>query len=400
MEDLKRGTDVGPAIPKTGTERDSSGHRFEVDRALKILIVKVSSLGDVIHALPVLYYLKSVQPSFTLDWIVEEPFSHVLTGHPFLRRLYLLRTRRWRKSPTAFSSLRDILELHRQIRRERYDVVLDLQGNTKSGVITLLTEAPLRVGFHASHVREWPNLLATNRKVRPSSTHHHIMDRNLFIAAEAFPGGSFPPTSGYLHVEERHRLEVDRFFERHRLPHHPTAVFHHATSWKTKLWDLDFWKRLVSDTVRDLGMNAILTWATEDERAACEKIREGTSQRVYLWPKSHLKTVSALLERAEVVVGGDTGLIHMAAAVGTPTVSLYLATDSRRNGPRGSLHRCLQSNMPCSPCLKKQCNRRIECSRSISVEEVWSAMRDVLDLKGSNRGASSHPSDVEYRKES
>jgi len=368
--------------------RDRS--RFEVEKPLKILIVKVSSLGDVVHTLPVLYYLKSAHPGHTLDWIVEEPFSQVLVNHPLLHRLHLLHTKRWRKHPFESSGLRDVLRLHRAVRKERYDVVLDLQGNTKSGAVTLLTGAPSRFGFPASHVREWPNILATNRKIRPGSELLHITDRNLAVARAAFPGGSLPPPSGTLFSEESRRREVDEYFERHRLGDRPTAVFLYGASWKTKLWDRDHWKQLVASTVKDLGMDVLLTWASEEERAACIEIRGSWDGRVLLWPKSHLKTVLALLERAHLVVGGDTGLIHMAAAVGTPTVSLYFVTDGLRNGPRGPLHRCLQSSMPCSPCLKKGCGHRVECGRSIPVSAVLSAIGEVLDIRnsGGSRGSS------------
>ena len=156
---------------------------------MKVLIVKVSALGDVVHALPVLAYLKSADPDMQIDWLVEHSFSPFLEDHPLIDNLYRIDTRAWRKSGVKVS-LQGGLSIIRDVRKSRYDCVLDLQGNAKSAMFTFSSGAPLRFGFDRGGVRESLNLLATNRKVPLSATDYHVTDRSLAIARAAFPDGT------------------------------------------------------------------------------------------------------------------------------------------------------------------------------------------------------------------
>jgi len=343
---------------------------------MKVLIVKVSALGDVVHALPVLAFLKSVDPEMEIDWLVEETFAPLLSGHPLLRRVVKLRTKAWRKSgPVAAAG--GVWELACELRRERYDVVLDLQGNSKSGLFTLLSGAPRRFGFAKAAVREWPNLLATNRKVCLAADGLHISERSLAVARAAFPAGVDVPMAGPLSVDTSASERVESLLADKGLSGQPVVVFHYGTTWKTKLWALENWQRLVV-RLCDAGVRPLLTWGNEDERAAATAIGAAAGERAVVWPRGTLPELVALLARADLVVGGDTGPIHIAAAVGTSTVSLFRVTDARRNAPRGSEHIRLQSPLHCSPCLRKACDRDGECSRSIAVEEVCDAVMSLL----------------------
>ena len=152
---------------------------------MKVLIVKTSALGDVVHALPVLAWIKSADPAMEIDWLVEEGFAPLLDGHPLLRRVHRIATRSWRLKGWP-AAAREGLRTIGLLRREEYDIVLDLQGNSKSGLFTLLSGAPLRYGFNGKAVREWPNLLATNRWVPLSAVDHHISERSLAIARAVF----------------------------------------------------------------------------------------------------------------------------------------------------------------------------------------------------------------------
>ena len=129
---------------------------------MKVLIVKISALGDVVHALPVLAYLKSADPEVRIDWLAEKSFAPLLEGHPLIRRVHALEMKTWRRQGWT-KAVSGVLAVIKELRREKYDLVLDLQGNSKSGLFTLLSGAPLRVGFDRDGVREWPNLLACNR---------------------------------------------------------------------------------------------------------------------------------------------------------------------------------------------------------------------------------------------
>ena len=344
---------------------------------MKVLIVKASALGDVVHALPVLAWLKSADAAMEIDWLVESSFAQLLEGHPLLRRIVCLDTREWRKQG-AGQVLRGFLEVTRQLRSARYDVVLDLQGNSKSGLFTLLSGAPLRYGFDRGNVREWPNLLATNRKVSPTEGDFHITDRSLAISKAAFPGGGEICAAGPLPVDAGAASAVTAILEEAGLTAGPMVVLHYGTTWVTKLWPLASWQELAGFLINEQGVRPILTWGSEGELAAVRAIQEANANRCFIWPRGSIKELIALLARADLVVGGDTGPVHLAAAVGTSTVSIFRVTDASRNAPRGAGHVSLSAQMECSPCLRKSCDLDTECGQSVPVAAVIAAVQKLL----------------------
>jgi heptosyltransferase-1 len=346
-----------------------------------VLIVKVSALGDVVHALPVLSWLKSADPQMEIDWLVEESFAPLLDGHPLVRRVHRLATKAWRRQGWG-ASLRGTLATVGSLRSERYDAVLDLQGNSKSGFFTLLCGAPRRYGFARGGVREWPNLLATNRKVRLSDADHHITERSLAVARAAFAGGH-APSAGPLPVDPAVREAVEARLRESGADCEPLAVLHYGTTWTTKLWPLEYWRELAPRLRGAFGLRPVLTWGSDAELAAARAIAETCAGEALIWPRGALPELVALLARADLVIGADTGPVHIAAAVGTPTVSLYRVTDGRRNGPRGEKHIHLQAPLDCSPCLRKDCSRDAECGRSIPVARVLEAVAALLPREGS-----------------
>lgn len=343
---------------------------------MKVLIVKVSALGDVVHALPVLAYLRSVDPKMEIDWLVEESFAPLLDSHPLIRKVIRLRTKAWRRQGARRGGWQAILA-GAALRRERYDVILDLQGNSKSGLFTLLTGAPLRFGFDRTGTREWPNRLATNRKVTLGEDNYHVTDRSLAVAQAAFPGGSMRQLAGPLTADHRAKERVELLLREGGLNGKRVVVFHYGTTWQTKLWALENWQRLAT-RLCDTGIQPLLTWGNDDELAAVETIRAASGDRALVWPRGSLLELVALLERADLVIGGDTGPVHIAAAVGTPTVSLFRVTDAERNGPRGEQHIRLQSPLDCSPCLRKACPHDTDCGESITFAEVLQAVGRLL----------------------
>lgn len=344
---------------------------------MKVLIVKASALGDVVHALPVLAWLKSADPALEIDWLVEDGFAPLLDGHPLVRKVHRVATRNWRRQGWL-AAIRESWQAVGRIRNENYDVVLDLQGNSKSGLFTWLSGASRRYGFDRQGVREWPNLLATNCRVTLSAAEHHISERSLAIARTAFPRGFEHRLAGPLPVSPEAAGRVEAQLAEFGLSGGRCAVLHYGTTWTTKLWSVENWQSLVRQFVAESDLTPLLTWGSDEERLAAERIAAAGSGRAVIWPRGTLPELVALLARASLVVGGDTGPIHIAAAVGTPTVSLYRVTDGQRNGPRGERHILLQAPVDCSPCLRKECERDRECSASIRPDSVWQAIVQVL----------------------
>jgi heptosyltransferase I len=183
----------------------------------------------------------------------------LLEGHPLIRKVIRLHTKAWRRQAAGQGAWQAIA-VGAALRRERYDVVLDLQGNSKSGLFTLLARAPLRFGFDHTGTREWPNRLATNRKVTLGEDAFHITDRSLVVAQAAFPGGSVRPLAGPLTADQGAMARVELLLRERGLNGQPVVVFHYGTTWQTKLWALENWQRLADppqrhrcSAVADLG---------------------------------------------------------------------------------------------------------------------------------------------------
>ena len=343
---------------------------------MKVLIVKVSALGDVVHSLPVLAYLHSVSSDIEIDWLVEEGFAPVLDDHPSIKRVIPLQTKHWLTLP-FLSMLRELWHFIAQLRRQHYDLVFDLQGNSKSGLFTLLCRGKNKYGFDRHQVREWPNLLATGHHVALSDSDYHVVQRALAIVRVALPGGTDLRSAGPLQVFPEAREVVEKQLQQLKLSHRSLMVLHYGTTWQTKLWSLKSWQQLALQLVEQGDLLPLLTWGNNEELKAVTAISKATAGRAIIWPRGSLQELVALLDRVDLVVGCDTGPIHIAAALGTPTVSLFRVTDATRNAPVGEIHRSLQTPMSCAGCLLKQCDKDVQCAASIPVEDVYRAIIEL-----------------------
>jgi len=345
---------------------------------MKVLIVKTSALGDIVHALPVVNYLHSADARLTIDWLVEKPFAPLLEAKQSLRTIHIIDTKLWRQPGRLIDACAGIRNVVWSLRREKYDVVLDLQGNSKSGLFTFFSGAPLRYGFDNRSVREWLNLLATNRRVAITGMDHHITDRALRLAATAFPGGFLGPDSNSLSVDTVTLSEKRERIREAGVTGKKLVLMHPGTTWKTKCLSLDFWMQLAAVLNKNDEIFLLLSWGSKEELADVQKIKSQIPEGCLVWPRGELRELMALVAQVNVVIGGDTGPVHIAAALGTPTVSFYRATDRRRNGPRGKDHITFQSPLECSPCLLKDCPRDANCSNSLEVQEATEAVYALL----------------------
>jgi len=345
---------------------------------MRVLVVKMSSLGDIIHALPVLDYLHQVSPGIEVDWVVEEPFRDVLEGNPLISRLHLVRTKVWRKRPFAADTRRQIAEVRDALRERNYDMVFDIQGNLKSGLVGWLTGAEQRMGFTREVLQESFNLLFTTRQIPIRRQDRHITDQYLRLVSVSF-GRDFSQFK--LSSDIRTRPEDDEAATTllATLSDGLVFLFHYGTTWQTKFWFREGWvdlgRRLLAAHPES---TVLLSWGNEAERAAVSDIAAdiGTGARVL--DRYPLKGFAALLKKVDLVVGGDTGPVHIAATVGTPTVSLYRSSDGRRSGPRGPGHVIVQSPFHCASCFRTECDRDDQCRRSITVEMVFKAVEQAL----------------------
>lgn len=345
---------------------------------LRVLIVKVSALGDMVHTLPVLDYLHQVSPGIEIDWVVEEGNQDIIEGHPLLRKVHMVRTRVWRQSPFSHKTWREINKIRGDLLEAHYDIIFDLQGNFKSGLITWLSGSERRYGFDRDDVREPLNLIFTNNQVPLRRQDSHVSARTLRVVSVPFGKdytGMKLSTDIYTSPEDDAAAEA--FLS--TLSDGLVFLFHYGTTWVTKLWSEEGWVELGKLLQIKFPDSTILfSWGNEGERAAAERIAAAINGNARILPRMTLKGLCAFLKKIDLVVGGDTGPVHMAAAVGTPTVSFYRATDAKRNGPKGKNQLHVQSPLHCRACLSKKCDRDRQCRESITAEVLMQSIERIL----------------------
>ena len=346
----------------------------------RVLIVKLSALGDVAHALPVVDYLRRTAPAAQVDWAVDRRFAGLLEGNPGLRRVVSLDLKRWKREWSTTAARKEAAEAVRRLRDGRYDAAFDLQGNAKSGVVIRLSGAPVRYGFDRNGVREVPNLLFTNRKVAVEPEDRHITQKLLRIVSAPF-GGTFDLSvlRPEIVVTDAQTRRAEQVVQALSPGATPLVVVHAGTTWRTKRMDPVFWAEALR-ALRDRfpRMGSFLSWGSEEERREAEEIRETAGVGVELLPKLSLRELAAVYRKCGFLMSPDTGPLHVAAAAGAKTVSVFRVTDGNRNAPFGPDHRFLQSPMPCAACLRKRCARDAECRRSIPPSAAVDAMVELI----------------------
>lgn len=312
---------------------------------MRVAIVKLSSLGDVVHALPVAHALRRHFPELTLTWVVEAREAAILTGHPDLDSVLAVDTRRWRRlirSPSGAREVgKEVARLIRQLRAASFDAALDLQGLMKSGFLTACTRAPLRIGFPRRHLREPLNALFTNCRVTPPPEAVHVVEQCLALleplgVTERRPVFNLPVPSDAV---ER----IDTFLgEQGVKPDDRLVALNLGAGRPEKRWPAEHWRRLADRLALEGGQRLLLAWGPGEETLA-EAVSRGLPVRPVLARPTALHELAALLRRAALVVAADTGPLHLAAALGTPCLGLYGPTSAARNGPYGPRCRALQS---------------------------------------------------------
>ena len=317
----------------------------------RIALVKLSSLGDVVHALPVAATLRAARPQMRLTWIVERREAAVLRGHPGLDEVIVADTRGWRRArrPAAMrAALADMRALRRRLRQANFEVALDLQALVKSGVVTLATGAAVRVGFAASWGREPLSALFTNRRVQPPPSARHVVEQYLALLEPL--GIETPRLEFRMPSSPTVEARMDEWLAMAGLkPYGRLVVLNPGAGREAKRWPVAHFTTLARRLAREADARVLVTWGPGEESAA-RTIVDGAESAV-LAPPTDLDALLALLRRASVVVAADTGPLHMAAALGTPCVGLYGPTSAARNGPYGPGQRALSSPDGTMPAL-------------------------------------------------
>ena len=353
----------------------------------RILIVKLSAMGDVVHALPAVAYLRKAAPKAEIHWAVDTRFAELLEGNPGIAKVVPLPIREWKGRLGSKATWLEARNATKALREGKYDLAIDLQGNIKSGVVTYLSGAPLRYGFPRETARERQNLWFTNRRPKAVEEDRHVTQKLLRVASAPFGvpfameecRGEVVNTPEEMDAASRILTEL--------LPDtSPPLAIHPGTTWNTKRMDAAFWAEIVRGLRNAFpGLGTFLSWGTGKEREECLKIRDLAGEGVALLPPLGFKALAAAYRACVHMIGPDTGPLHLAAAVGAKTVSVFRGSDGRYAAPVGPDHRYFQAPLPCTACQikgSKVCPRDAECRASIRPAEVAAAMAELIGGAG------------------
>lgn len=299
-------------------------------RPPRILIVRLSAIGDAIHGMPVACALRARFPEAFLAWAVEDRAAALLQGHPALDELIVL-PRGWLKSVGG------VLRLRRRLRAARFDVALDVQGLTKSALLAWLSGAPRRIGYAGAAGRELSQWL-NNELVE--TTGPHMIDRYVQLLRPL--GIESPEVRFDLPEHEADRAAAEQIVRQTGLSE-GFVIVNAGAGWPSKLWPAERYALLSAHLGRAWGLPTLAVWGNAVERARAERIASGSDGFARLAPETSLTVLAALARRAKLFVGSDSGPLHLAAAVGTPCVGLYGPWPREKHGPYGSQHVALQA---------------------------------------------------------
>jgi lipopolysaccharide heptosyltransferase I len=343
--------------------------------ARRVALLKPSALGDIVHALPVLTAVCRLYPDARITWVVNRGYEPLLRGHPDLTETLAFDRRAarggWRAAARTYG------RFFAELRRQRFDLVLDLQGLLRSGLMAAATGAPRRVGL--STAREGAAWFYTDTVEVPGGLDGmHAVDRN-WLLAEALGAGDGPRRFHVPVPDEARRWAAEALAG---LPR-PWLVVGAGSRWHTKRWPPEHFAELTRRVQRRFGGAAVLVGgADETHLSAAVTTRLGGPARD-LTGRTTLPQLAALLAAADAVVANDTGPLHLAAALGRPVVAPYTCTKVRLNGPYGSAGG-VEARVWCQGSYLKRCPR-MECMAELTPDRLWPALREALGTWESQR---------------
>ena len=351
----------------------------------RVLIIKTSSLGDIVHTLPAITEAKKACPHIQFDWLVDESFQEIPMWHPAIYRVIPIPLRRWRKQWFKAWRQGELAPMLKKIREVSYDLIIDAQGLCKSTLLALVCRGK-RVGLSFSSAREPVASVFYQQKITvPNYKKAHAIQRARILFAKIF--GYAPPEKAFKNFKQN----IDYGLGKMDLSasglniQKPYCVFLHGTTWASKFWPESYWIELTK-ALKALGFETYLPWGNALEYAAAERIK-ADAPYVHILPKSGLGELASILASATAVVSVDTGLGHLSAALGVPTIALFGSTDPRLTSPIGQHQETLSAVFPCAPCLSRTCTYKGEktidspCYTTLSPTRVMQAVVKLLENK-------------------
>jgi lipopolysaccharide heptosyltransferase I len=378
-------------------DRDASG--LQSAEFSRILLIKPSALGDVIHTIPVLVKLRTRYPQAQIDWLITPENAEVVRHHPALSNVVLFSRRDFSKRGRRWRALLAFFNLLKQIRRAKYDLVIDMHGQVRSAFFALMSGAGVRIGFDrpikrtvtVSAQHDLKNIpshgwrgaregswIAYTHRIPIRTLDVHAVDRYLWVAPLLGLDDDPPDLAIYLSSETA--LNVERLLEEHGVPaSKPLVVLVPGTIWETKHWTIEGFAGVARELLRD-GF-AVALAGTKRDQVRCQQIAAAAPGACDLSGKTTPADLAALIRCAEVAVTNDSGSMHLAASLGKPMVSVFGPTNPVHIGPYQRPESVVRVDLPCSPCNYRrlsQCPFDHACMKQVTSAMVVERVQKIL----------------------
>ena len=335
----------------------------------KILVIRLSSIGDIVHALPAVAALGTTFPDAEISWLVEVRYASLLEGNPFLKRVLTLDTLGWRNHLFSARTAREAAQTVRALRSETFDAAIDFQGLIKTGVVGRLARARRRVGLASNRLRE-PAAAFFYTEQAPAPEAEHVVEENLALAewmGAQVHTWQFPLPRA--EADERWAAEILA-----RMSIREFILISPGAGWTAKRWPPSNYARLIARLEEEGPWSIVLSGSTAEEEEIQMIVAESGARRAHYVPAS-IRQFIALARLARLFIGGDTGPLHLAAALGVPVVAIYGPTGPARNGPFAAADITLWNREPANHTRRAKKPRFLQ---GISVEDVVAAVRARL----------------------
>jgi len=326
----------------------------------RILVIRLSGIGDVVHTLPLLGALRKRYPHAYIAWLVQRKAEGILLGHPYLDEVITFDREKW---------IRGLWSVIRRLRNRRFDLVIDSHGQFRSGLFAYITGAKTRLGFNAKDGREF-NSLFINFKAPPFPEDWHAVDRYLGLAS--LLGAEIGKREFLIQIGEPEKEYVERFLEEKGINRGEFLIaLNPGSSWKSKIWPSKNYARLADILIRKFKAKVILLWGQGEENLV-ESINSTMEEESVTAPRTDLKELASLISRCALFIGSDSAPLHIASSLSIPSVGLYGPTNPRRNGPYGAENIAIRKDLSTLSCHRRGCRKcKIQdCMQLITVEEV------------------------------
>lgn len=333
---------------------------------MRALVVKTSSLGDIIHAFPVAAFLRDRNPSVQIDWVVEEPFAELVRSHPFVNRVFTINTKEWRMG----RKWKEIASIRRELKSQKWDVVFDLQGNSKSAILTRWANSPDKVGYGERLVFEKPNLWVTNHQFDPPEE-ANVREENLYLARSYLRDDApFEDKGVRLKISKEHEELIDRIYR--SLPPKRKVMVCPGSAWENKQIEqsvlINFLKKIPDS-------HFLFTWGSDSEKKTAYALQSEVLNSTVI-DRLPIPVLQNLMDRLDEVIAMDSLPLHLAATTSVSTYSVFGASSAQKYKPFGSRHRAYQGHCPYGRTFPRRCPvlRTCEtgaCIKSLSCNEIF-----------------------------